>query len=100
MKTLIAAAAVATAAFTTTAAQASPLSDCYTIGDNIKILADLRDRGISEDVIYALLSKDGQNDMLVLLLIELVYASGQDLTPDALEAVYVAGCIKSLGAEV
>ena len=99
MKTIITAAAFAMAAFTTTAAQASPLSDCYTMGDSVNMLAVIRDQGLSEGVVYALLSKDGQNDKLVLLLIELVYASGKNLTPDALEAVYVAGCIKSLGAE-
>ena len=94
--TIIAAAAIAMASFTTTAAQASPLSDCYTMGDSINMLATVRDRGVTAGVAYDFLTNDGLDEELVLALIELVYVTGSSTSPDALESMYVNSCISGL----
>ena len=94
--TIIAAAAIAMASFTTTAAQASPLSDCYTMGDSINMLATVRDRGVTAGVVYDFLTGDGLDEEVVLTMIELVYVTGSTISPDELEVMYVNSCINGL----
>ena len=94
--TIIAAAVIAMASFTTTTAQASPLSDCYTMGDSINMLATVRDNGLSAGVVYEFLTDELDNEELVLTMIELVYVTGSTMSPDELESMYVTSCINGL----
>ena len=97
MKTIITAAAFAMAAFTTTAAQASSVSDCYTMGDSINMLATVRDNGLSAGVVYEFLTDEGLGGELIVTMIELVYVTGSTVSPNALERMYVDSCINGLG---
>lgn len=96
MKTIIKAAAFAIAAFTTTAAQASSVADCYKMGDSLQKLATVRDNGLSAGVVYEFLTDELDNEELVLTMIELVFVTGSNLSPTILEAMYVDSCINGL----
>lgn len=95
MKTIITAAAFAMAAFTTTAA-ATPVSDCYSMGDSINMLATVRDNGLSAGVVYEFLTDEGLGGELIVTMIELVYVTGSTISPNALERMYVDSCINGL----
>ena len=96
MKNLITAAAIVMATFTTTAAQAASVADCYSMGDSINMLATVRDNGLSAGVVYEFLTDELDNEELVLTMIELVYVTGSNMSPTILEALYVDSCINGL----
>ena len=96
MKNLITAAAIVMATFTTTAAQASSVADCYKMGDSINMLATVRDNGLSAGVVYEFLTDELDNEELVLTMIELVYVTGSNISPDELESMYVTSCVNGL----
>jgi hypothetical protein len=95
MKNLIATLAISMAAFTAPAS-ASPVDDCYTLGEFYKALAEGRDIGISVRDFYDVLTKEGLPEEFALTVLGVVYGAGSDLSPTQLEDRFVSSCILGL----
>ena len=97
MKNIITAAIFAISTITATSAHAvSSTQECKIYGESINQLADLRDKGITADVVYDFLVETGIEPELVLAMIEIVYLHGADVNPNQLERMFVIECIKGL----
>jgi hypothetical protein len=99
MKNIIAAVLIATSTMTLTTTPAYAVSstqECKTYGESVNLLADLRDKGITADVVYDFLVETGIEPELVLAMIEVVYLHGADVNPNQLERMFVIQCIKDL----
>ena len=70
--------------------------ECKTYGESISLLGNLRDKGITADVVYDHLIESGIAPEIVLAMIEVVYLHGADVNPSTLENMFVVQCLKDL----
>jgi hypothetical protein len=97
MKNTIIAAVIAISTITATSANAmSSAKECRIYGESVSLLGDLRDKGITADVVYDYLVETGIAPELVLAMIEVAYLHGADLNPNQLERMFVIQCVKAL----
>jgi len=95
MKNLIATLAISMAAFTAPAS-ASPVDDCYTLGEFYKAVAEGRDLGISVRNFHAVLTEEGLPEGFILPLLGAIYGGGRNLSPAQLEEGFVSICLLGL----
>jgi len=97
MKNTIIAAVIAISTITATSANAmSSAKECRIYGESVSLLGDLRDKGITADVVYDFLVETGIEPELVLAMIEVVYLHGADVKPSKLENMFIAQCLKDI----
>mgnify|MGYP001452708518 CR=1 FL=1 len=92
-KSIIAAAAIATATFVTPASAALPLATCKVLGTLIENSAVLRDAGYSSTEVYELLTLNGVTPAVAVNLIEIVYITGKGLDGSVLNPLFVGNCV-------
>jgi hypothetical protein len=92
-KAIIAAAAIATVSFVTTASAALPVSTCKVMGETIEQMANVRDQGIGPDVMYEILVDNGVDSRVAVPMLELVYITGKDIDGSLLNPLFVGNCV-------
>jgi hypothetical protein len=92
-KAIIAAAAIATVSFVTTASAALPVSTCKVMGETIEQMANVRDQGIGPDVMYEILVENGVNSKIAISMLEIVYITGKDVDGSILGPLFVGTCV-------
>jgi hypothetical protein len=91
-KSIIAAAVIATATFTTSAS-ALTVQQCVAVGDIIESIAEGRDQGLSASKAFVILMDSGINDEYAATLIELVYITGKDLDGTTMKGAFIGRCV-------
>jgi hypothetical protein len=93
IKSIIAAAAIATASFVTPASAALPVATCKVLGETIESMAKIRDQGIGPDVMYEILVENGVNPKIAISMLEIVYITGKDVDGSILGPLFVGTCV-------
>jgi hypothetical protein len=91
-KSIITAAVIATAAFTTSAS-ANSYTVCIDGGRIIEAVAEARDNGMSAADAYLIMEEFGLDANVAVGILELVYITGKSATPEALEELFVINCL-------
>jgi hypothetical protein len=94
-KSIITAAVIATATFTTSAS-ANSYTVCIDGGSIIEAVAKARDNGMSAADAYLIMEESGLDASVAVSILELVYISGKAVTPEALEELFVIECLGGL----
>jgi len=91
-KSIIAAAVIATATFSTQA-NALTIPQCVTMGESVQDLALLRDQGVTPEAVYTSLTNSGIPEGIILKMLEVVYVQGSALSGPVLNKVFVQNCV-------
>jgi hypothetical protein len=91
-KSIITAAVIATATFTTSAS-ANSYTVCIDGGRIIEAVAKARDNGMSAADAYLIMEEFGLEPSAAVNVLELVYITGKSATPEALEELFVINCL-------
>jgi hypothetical protein len=91
-KSIITAAVISIAAFTTSAS-ANSYTVCIDGGRIIEAVAKARDNGMSAADAYLIMEEFGLEPSAAVNVLELVYITGKSATPEALEELFLINCL-------
>ena len=94
-KSIITAAVIATAAFTTSAS-ANSYTVCIDGGRVLESVANARDNGLSAADAYRIMEEVGLDSDLAVNILEVVYITRRTETPEALKEWFVINCLGEL----
>ena len=81
---------------TATSATAGPVENCSVVSSGVFEIAKARDVGIGPEVTFNVLTDSGLEPDFAAALLEVVYISGNSLSPKELKDAVFAGCIAEL----
>ena len=93
-KSIITAAVIATATFTTSVSAASmSVEDCVRIGTAIELMADARDRGLTASQGYELMASENIPDEIAIQMLEIVFLEGRNIDGETLKGAFIGVCV-------